>query len=70
MPNSLNVSGRLAKERVPLTRVLGCKAVSGRGGGGGDVALNSLFRASLSLMLPLTCRALKELKMARLRVSF
>ena len=40
------------------------------GGGGGDVALNSLFRASLSLMLPLTCRALKELKMARLRVSF
>ena len=77
MPNSLNVSGRLAKERVLLTRVLGCKAVSGRGGGGGgggvgvgDVALNSLFRASLSLMLPLTCRALKELKMARLRVSF
>ena len=75
MPNSLNVSGRLAKERVPLTRVLGCKAVSGRGvgwggGGVGDVALNSLFRASLSLMLPLTCRALKELKMARLRVSF
>ena len=59
------------KERVPLTRVLGCKAVSGRGGGGvGDVAVNSLFRASLSLMLPLTCRALKELKMARLRVSF
>ena len=72
MPNSLNVSGRLAKERVPLTRVLGCKAVSGRGGGGGvgDVALNSLFRASLSLMLPLTCRALKDLKMARLRLSF
>ena len=69
MPNYINVSGRLAKERVPLTGVLGCKAVSGRGGVG-DVALNSLFRASLSLMLPLTCRALKELKMARLRVSF
>ena len=36
------------------------------GGGVGDVALNSLFQASLSLMLPLTFRALKELKMARL----
>ena len=71
MPNSLNVSDRLDKERIPLTRVLGCKAVSGQGGEGvGDVALNSLLRASLSLMLPLTCTALKELKMARLRVSF
>ena len=48
--------------------------VSGGGGGGGervgDVALNSLFRASESLMLPLTCRSLKRLKMARLTVSF
>ena len=72
MPNSLNVSDRLDKERVLLTRVLGCKAVSGEGGGEGvgDVALNSLLRASLSLMLPLTCTALKELKMARFRVSF
>ena len=51
-----------------------CARLQGRvrsgGGGVGDVALNSLFRASLSLMLPLTSRALKELKMARLRVSF
>ena len=71
MPNSLNVSRRLANERVPLTRVLGIKAVSVQGGGDvGDVALNSLFWDSLRLMLPLTCRALKELKMARLRVSF
>ena len=49
-----------------------CARLQGRvrsGGGVGDVALNSLFRASLNLMLPLTCRALKELNMVRLRVS-
>ena len=40
--------------------------VGGGGGVVGDVALNSLFQASLSLMLSLTFRALKELKMARL----
>ena len=33
--NSLNVSGRLANERILLTHVLGCEAVSGRSGGGG-----------------------------------
>ena len=71
--NSLNVSGRLANERILLTHVLGCEAVSGRsggGGGGGDMALNSLLRASLSLKLPLSCRALTQLEMAKLRVSF
>ena len=71
--NSLNVSGRLANERILLTHVLGCEAVSGRSGGGGvggDMALNSLLRASLSLKLPLSCRALTQLEMAKLRVSF
>ena len=63
MPNSLNVSGRLASERIPPTHVLGCEAVSGLGG---DVALNALLRASLSLKLPLSSRAgLKQLEMAR-----
>ena len=38
MANSLNVSGRLANKRIPLTQVLGCEAVSGQGG---DVALNT-----------------------------
>ena len=71
MPNSLNVSGRLVNERIFLTHVLGCEAVSGqRGGGGRDVALNSLLMASLSLKLSLSCRALKQLEMAKLRVSF
>ena len=37
LPNSLNVSDRLVNERIPLTHVLGCEAVSGRGGGGGGV---------------------------------
>ena len=49
--SSLNVPGRLAKERIPCTDVLCCKAMSGRrrreGGG-----LNSLLMASLSLKLP------------------
>ena len=40
------------------------------GGGGRDVALNSLLMASLSLKLSLSCRALKQLEMAKLRVSF
>ena len=56
-----NVSGRLANERnerIPLTHVLGCVAISGRGGGkGGDEALNSLLKASLGLRLSLSCRA-------------
>ena len=43
--SSLNVPGRLAKERIPCTDVLCCKAMSGRrrreGGG-----LNSLLMAS------------------------
>ena len=69
MPNSLNVSGRLVNERIFLTHVLGCEAVSGQRGGG-DVALNSLLMASLSLKLSLSCRALKQLEMAKLRVSF
>ena len=34
------------------------------------MALNFLLRASLSLKLPLSCRALKQLEMAKLRVSF
>ena len=37
---------------------------------GGDVASNSLLITSLSLKLPLSCRALKNLEMAKLRVSF
>ena len=41
--------------------------VSGRGG---NVALNSLLMSSLSLKLSLSCRALKQLEMAKLRVSF
>ena len=68
MPNSSNVSGRLASERIPLTHVLGCEAVSGWGEVG-DMALNSLLRASLSRKLPLSCRALKQLEMTKLRVS-
>ena len=52
LPNSLNVSDRLVNERIPLTHVLGCEAVSGRGGGGCNVALDSLLGASLSLKLP------------------
>ena len=53
LPNSLNVSDRLANERIPLTHVLGCEAVSGRAGGC-NVALDSLLGASLSLKLPLS----------------
>ena len=72
-----NVSGRLANERISLTHVLGClrgrvRPTGGWGGGrGGDVALNPLLMASLSLKLPLSCRApgLKQLEMAKLRVS-
>ena len=37
---------------------------------GGDVALNSLLITSLSLKLPLSCSALKNLEMTKLRVSF
>ena len=75
MPNSLNASGRLVNERISLTHVLGCEAVSGQRGregwGGGDVALNSLLMASLiSLKLSLSGRALKQLETAKLRVSF
>ena len=74
MPNSLNASGRLVNERISLTHVLGCEAVSGqrgREGWGGDVALNSLLMASLiSLKLSLSGRALKQLETAKLRVSF
>ena len=41
------------------------------GRGGGDVALNSLLRGcNLSLKLPLSCRALKQLEITKLRVSF
>ena len=50
--------------------MLVCEAVSGLGG---DVALNALLRASLSLKLPLSSTAgLKQLalEMARLRMSF
>ena len=68
-----NVSGRLANERnerIPLTHVLGCMAISGQGGKGGDEALNSLLKASLGLKLSLSCRAWKQLEMAKLRVSF
>ena len=76
MPNSLNVSGRLTNERIPLTHAMLCSAARPRhvsrqvGGGGGvlDVALNSLLRASLSLKLSLSFRALKQLDMAKLRV--
>ena len=42
--------------------------VSGRAGG--NVALKSLLMSSLSLKLSLSCRALKQLEMAKLRVSF
>lgn len=52
-----NVSGRLANERnerIPLTHVLGCVAISGQGGKGGDEALNSLLKASLGLRLSLS----------------
>ena len=78
MPNSLNVSGRLTNERIPLTHAMLCSAARrrqvrrGEGGGAGkvglDVALNSLLRASLSLKLSLPCKALKKLKMAKLRL--
>ena len=60
MANSLNVSGRLANERIPLTHVLDARLrgrVRSGGGGGDDMALNSLLRASLILKLPLSCRA-------------
>ena len=39
------------------------------GGGEGGIALNSLLRASLSLKLPLSRRALKQLEITKLRVS-
>ena len=73
MPNSLNVSGRLTNERIPLTHAMLCSAarprhVSRQVGGVLDVALNSLLRASLSLKLSLSFRALKQLDMAKLRV--
>ena len=32
------------------------------------MAVNSLLRASLSLKLPVSCRALKQLEMTKLRV--
>ena len=43
----------IAIERIPLTHVLSCEAVSGGRGreeGRVDVALNSLLRASLSCL--------------------
>ena len=49
-----NVSGRLANERnerIPLTHVLGCVAISGQGGKGGDEALNSLLKVSATLKI-------------------
>ena len=54
-------------------RLLGGVRSGGVGGGGAgkvglDVALNSLLRASLSLKLSLPCKALKTLKMAKLRL--
>ena len=50
-------------------RLLGRVMSAGRWGGGVlDVALNSLLRASLSLKLSLSFRALKQLDMAKLRV--
>ena len=62
MPNSLN-------ESIPLIHLISC--------GGwlqvrvSDVALNSLLWACLSLKLPLSCSALKQLEcMAKLRESF
>ena len=48
-----NVSGRLANgrnERIPL-HVLGCVAISGQGGKGGDEALNSLLKVSATLKI-------------------
>ena len=51
----------------PMKGLPGCEAVSGRSGGGGGMALNSLLRAGLSLKLPLSCRALKQLEMTKLR---
>ena len=51
----------------PMKGFPGCEAVSCRGGGG--IALNSLLRASLSLKLPLSRRALKQLEITKLRVS-
>ena len=75
MPNSLNVSGRLTNERIPLTHAMLCSAARRRqvrrGGGGRvglDVALNSLLKASLSLRQSLPCKALKKLKRAKLRL--
>ena len=48
--------------------MLGSEAVSGLGG---DVALNALFRASLSLKLPLSSRAgLKQLEMVEVENIF
>ena len=61
MPNSSNVSGRLANGGILCTNVLGCEAVSGQG----DVVLNSLLRTSRCL----DHRALK-LETTKLRVSF
>ena len=75
MPNSLNVSGRLTNERIPLTHAMLCSAARrrqvrrGKGGRVGlNVALNSLLRASSRLKLSLSCRALKKLEMAKLRL--
>ena len=67
MPTSLHVSGRLAHERIAGLR--GRVRPEWGGGGGGGMALNSLLRAGLSLKLPLSCRALKQLEMTKLRVS-
>ena len=46
----------------------GVRSGGGAGKEGLDVALNSLLRASLSLKLSLSFRALKQLDMAKLRV--
>ena len=46
----------------------GVRSGGGAGRVGLDVALNSLLRASLSLKLSLPCKALKKLKMAKLRL--
>ena len=59
MPNSLNASGRLTKERIPLvhamylaTRPCQVRRGVGEGRGGVDLALNSLLRAIKSQAAP------------------
>ena len=58
MPNSSNVSGRLASDRILLTHVLGCEAVSGWGEVG-DMALLTIQHHICKFLDDSNCEAVR-----------